>query len=57
MVAVAGRSSLRESDLAKACLAAAYPLSDLEPDPALSMANAAALLEETGRRIGREWLR
>jgi glycerate kinase len=57
VVAVAGRSSLRESDLAKAGLAAAYPLSDLEPDLELSMFNAAALLEETGRRIGREWLR
>ncbi len=56
VVAVAGRSLLTEDDLAGAGLAAAYPLSDLEPDPARSIANAAALLEETGRRIGREWL-
>jgi glycerate kinase len=56
VVAVAGRSLLREDDLARAGLAAAYPLSDLEPDPARSMANAAVLLEATGRRIGSEWL-
>jgi glycerate 2-kinase len=56
VVAVAGRSLLQVDDLARAGLAAAYPLSDLEPDPARSMANAAALLEETGRRIGRDWL-
>jgi glycerate kinase len=56
VVAVAGRSLLRQGDLAGAGLAAAYPLSDLEPDPAKSMANAAALLEATGRRIGTDWL-
>ena len=56
VVAVAGRSLLTENDLAGAGLAAAYPLSDLEPDPARSMANAAALLEVTGQRIAREWL-
>ncbi len=56
VVAVAGRSTLRDSDLARAGLAAAYPLSDLEPDPARSMANAATLLEAAGRRIARDWL-
>ena len=35
-------------DLAQAGIAAAYPLSDLEPDPAQSIAHAAALLEVTG---------
>ena len=56
VVAVAGRSTLRDDDLARAGLAAAYPLSDLEPDLARSLANAAALLEATGRRIAGEWL-
>jgi glycerate 2-kinase len=56
VVAVAGRSALDANDLAGAGLTAAYPLSDLEPDPARSIANASVLLEETGRRIGRERL-
>jgi glycerate kinase len=56
VLAVAGRSLLSRNDLARAGFAAAYPLSELEPDPVRSMANAASLLEETGRRIGREWL-
>ena len=56
VLAVAGRSTLPRNDLARAGLSAVYPLSDLEPDPARSMANAVALLEEMGRRIGKEWL-
>jgi glycerate 2-kinase len=56
VVAVAGRSMLRKNDLARGGFAAAYPLSDLEPDPVRSMANAATLLEVTGQRIAAEWL-
>ena len=57
VVAVAGRSLLSRRPAPGAGLAAAYPLSDLEPDPARSIANAGPLLTEVGRRIAREWLR
>lgn len=57
VVAVAGRSLLSTDQLHRAGLAAAYPLSDLEPDPARSIANATALLKVTGARIAKEWLR
>jgi glycerate kinase len=57
VVAVAGRSLLTADQLRAAGLAAAYPLSDLEPDPARSIANAGPLLTAVGRRIAREWLR
>jgi glycerate kinase len=51
VVAVAGRSSLSDPQLAKAGISACYRLCDLEPDPALSMAGAVPLLTEVGRRI------
>ena len=56
VVAVAGRRRLDDHDLARAGIAAAYPLSDLEPDPAQSIAHAAELLEVTGAKIAEEWL-
>jgi glycerate 2-kinase len=56
VVAVAGRRRLADADLQRAGIAAAYPLSDLEPDPARSIARAAELLEVTGARIAGEWL-
>ena len=56
VVAVAGRSLLRTDDLAAAGIVAAYPLSDLEPDPARSIANAGPLLEQVAHRIAQEWL-
>ena len=56
VVAVAGRSALTADRLRGSGIAAAYPLSDLEPDPARSIANAAPLLREVGRRIANEWL-
>jgi glycerate kinase len=56
VVAVAGRRALTDDDLGRAGIAAAYPLSDLEPDRDRSIANAAALLEVTGQRIATEWL-
>ena len=46
VVAVAGRSLLRTDELAGAGIAAAYPLSEIEPDPARSMADAGPLLEQ-----------
>jgi glycerate 2-kinase len=51
VVAVAGRSSLTDQQLATAGISVCYRLSDLEPDPARSMAGAAPLLTEVGRRI------
>ena len=42
VVAVAGRSTLTAAELAAAGIAAVYPLSDLEPDPARSSAQADA---------------
>jgi glycerate kinase len=56
VVAVAGRTELSQNQLERAGIAAAYPLSDLEPDPARSMANAAVLLRRVGRRIAAEQL-
>ena len=55
-VAVAGRSLLGAERLRSAGIARAYPLADLEPDVARSMANAAALLQDMGRRIANDWL-
>ena len=51
VVAVAGRLELTAAQIAAAGFAAAYSLSDLEPDPAQSMANAAELLTRIGQRL------
>lgn len=56
VLAVAGRNQLGPVRLAQTGIAAAYALSDLEPDAARSMAHATPLLVEVGRRIAREWL-
>lgn len=56
VVAVAGRCGLSEEQLHEAGIRAGYPLSDLEPDAARSIANAEALLRETGERIAEQWL-
>jgi glycerate kinase len=56
VVAVAGRTELTDERLQAAGIAAAYPLSALEPDVARSIANAAELLDQVGRHIGKEWL-
>jgi glycerate 2-kinase len=53
VVAVAGLVSLTQEEIADAGFAAAYSLADLEPDHAVSMANAIDLLIEVGHRIGR----
>jgi glycerate kinase len=51
VVAVAGRCTLTPDELAAAGIAAAYPLSDLEPDPERSRAGAARLLRQAGQMI------
>jgi glycerate 2-kinase len=53
VVAVAGRSTLTEAELAAAGITAVYPPSDLEPDPERSRAEAAGLLRQTGQMIAR----
>jgi glycerate 2-kinase len=54
VVAVAGRSTLTEGQLSGAGIAAVYALSDLEPDPVRSSAEAGALLERVGRAVARD---
>jgi glycerate kinase len=56
VVAVAGRSLLDREQLGQAGFDAVYALSELEPDPARSMAGAALLLTRVGAQIAAEWL-
>jgi glycerate kinase len=56
VVAVAGRSTLTAGQLAAAGITAVYALSDLEPDPARSSAEAGLLLRRVGRAIARDRL-
>jgi glycerate kinase len=56
VVAVAGRCLLTPERLSEAGIAAAYALTDLEPDPTRSMANAASLVRQVGARVARDWL-
>jgi glycerate kinase len=51
VIAVAGRASLSAAQLALAGIERVYALTDLEPDPARCMADAATLLRRTGARI------
>lgn len=51
VVAVAGICELTEEDLRRHGIRAVHVLSDLEPDPQRSMADAAALLRQVGKRI------
>jgi glycerate 2-kinase len=53
VVAVAGRSTLTDGELARAGIAAVYTLSDLEPDPARSSAEASLLLRRVGQAVAR----
>ncbi|MFK4852707.1 glycerate kinase [Microbacterium sp. ZW T6_19] len=55
VVAVCGRSTLSEGQAAGAGFRRVYPLSELEPDAATSMANARSLLVEVGARIATEF--
>jgi glycerate 2-kinase len=56
VVAVAGACSLDRTSLARAGLAGAYALADLEPDLPSSMANAGPLLEKLAARLAADWL-
>ncbi|WP_338673985.1 glycerate kinase [Streptomyces sp. SCSIO 30461] len=56
VVAVCGRLALTQEALSAAGIARAYPLLDLEPDPALCMAQAGPLLERAAENIARDFL-
>jgi glycerate 2-kinase len=56
VVAVAGVCALSPAQLREAGIAAAYALSDIEPDLSRSMANAGLLVEELAGRIAADWL-
>jgi len=51
VAAVAGRNLLSANALRAYGIQAACALTDIEPDPAVCMSNAAALLNRLGRRI------
>ncbi|MFC4123775.1 glycerate kinase [Nocardia rhizosphaerae] len=56
VVAAVGRTLLSPGEIRAAGFVGCYALSDLEPDPALSIAHAAELLEQVGERIAaRRW--
>ncbi|WP_410642507.1 glycerate kinase [Amycolatopsis sp. lyj-346] len=54
-VAVSGRCRLSSAQLADAGLSAAYALTDLEPDPARCMAEAAPLLRSLAHRVALDY--
>src|SRR5207342_2071900 len=56
VVAVCGRNLLSPQELRAAGVSAAYSLLDIEPDPALCMANAAPLLERVAETIAKNHL-
>ena len=54
VVAVAGRSTLTAAELTAAGISAVYTLTDLEPDPARSSAQASRLLRQVGQALARD---
>jgi len=56
VVAVCGRSLLSDDDVAASGIDAVYALTDLEPDPAVCMAQAGRLLRELATKVARERL-
>lgn len=54
VTAVSGRNTLSHRALHDAGIAAAYALTDLEPDPAVCMRDAAALLGRLGRQLAHD---
>ncbi|MFF4987248.1 glycerate kinase [Streptosporangium saharense] len=56
VVAVCGRCDLDEAELNAAGITAAYPLTDLEPDRAVCLAEAGPLLERLAETVAREHL-
>ena len=57
VVAVAGRSTLTADQLSAAGIAAAYTLTEIEPDADRSMTEAGPLVERLAERIAADWLR
>jgi glycerate kinase len=57
VVAVCGRRLIDDATLQAAGISAAYACSDLQPDAARSMADAAPLLEQLGATLARDHLR
>jgi glycerate kinase len=55
VVAVCGRTTLEAHEAHTAGFQRVFPLTALEPDAAVSMAEAGALLERIGEQIGREF--
>jgi glycerate kinase len=56
VLAVAGRCTLTAAELRAAGFAAAYALTEIEPDQDRSIANAGPLVERLGERIAVDWL-
>lgn len=56
VIAVAGRQALTAEELHGAGIAAAYALTDLEPDVTRCIADAGPLLERLAARIAADWL-
>jgi glycerate kinase len=56
VVAVAGRCTLGPEELRGAGIAAAYPLTEIEPDVDRCMRDTGALLQRLARRIAQEHL-
>ncbi|MFJ1748186.1 glycerate kinase [Streptomyces sp. NPDC088116] len=56
VIAVCGRLTLRPQALGRAGIRRAYALTELEPDPAVSMAEAGPLLERLAANIARDFL-
>ena len=56
VVAVAGACSLDRAALARAGIAGAYALADLEPDLRSSMTHAGPLLEKLAAQLAADWL-
>ncbi|MBB2912779.1 glycerate kinase [Streptosporangium becharense] len=56
VVAVCGRRTLGDAELAAAGITAAYALTDIEPDPAVCMAKAGPLLERLTGKIAENHL-
>ena len=56
VVAVAGRCTLTRDELRAAGIAAAYALTEIEPDMARCFADAGPLVERLGERIAADWL-
>nr|WP_275284740.1 glycerate kinase [Streptomyces clavuligerus] len=55
VAAVCGRLALTPGELERLGIRRAYPLLELEPDPAHSLAGAGALLERVAERIAADF--